>query len=132
VSMKIDAKEVETVLLDCLFKPEELVGGKPPSDAVLVEGITSKFGFHPGRLESHKGRIKAWLAALPPQFRKNSGGGWSFLNACMDADDNQWGEHRDVENLFSLGIGCGLAECQIPREMWRLFPGGMPYYAVNV
>jgi len=40
--------------------------------------------------------------------------------------------HQIVEELFCLAMGLGLAECQLPREMWSMFPGGMPYYVINV
>lgn len=87
-------------------------------------------GFHPERLESHKQEIKNLLMGLPRQFREKEGGGWSFLQACMDKDGNQWGEHKDVEALVCLGIATGQAKFQLPRDMWKVLPGGMPYFVV--
>lgn len=130
--MTINATALEAVFLDCLFKDEEIADGKPPEGAVLVEGVQGKFGFHPQRLESHREEVQAWLAALPHEFRAKEGGGWSFLNACMDEDGDQWGEHRNMEQLFCLGMGLGLAKCLMPRDMWSVLPGGMPYYSVDV
>ena len=130
--MKIDASEVEKTLRDCLFLDSELVDGKVPEGAVIVDGIMNEWGFNPARLENHREQVKTWLAALPPQFRRSSGGGWSFLNACMTDEDEQWGEHPDMDNLFSLGIGLGLVKCSMPRDLWHILPGGMPYYTVEM
>ena len=124
--MKIDPSQIETVLRDCLFDPAEST-----SDAVVVEGIRATFHFHPRRLESHAPQIQRWLMALPHGFRRHEGGGWTFLNACMDEDGNQWGEHRDMDVLFSLGLGLGLVKPVLPREMWDVLPGGMPYYVIE-
>ena len=128
--MTIDATKLQSQFLDCLFSPEEIIDGKPPVDAVIVEGVIRKYGLHPQRMESHRSEVQVWLAALPHEFRSKEGGGWSFLKACMDEDGNQWGEHVSMEQLFVLGMGLRLAKCLLPREMWSVLPGGMPYYSV--
>ncbi|MCK5009904.1 MAG: hypothetical protein KAS98_05420 [Deltaproteobacteria bacterium] len=131
----IDPQEVEEVLRSCLYKEKEIEGAdNVPADAVIVEGINSKFGFHPGRLEKQRTKVTEWLKALPHQFRKGVGGdGWSFLNACKQENGVQWaGLHENMEQLFCLGMGLRLVECQTPREMWSSLPGGMPYYVINV
>lgn len=123
----IDAQELETVFISCLFTDDE-----PIEDAVEVEGIMARFGFHPGRLEASREQVKGWLAQLPDSFHKHSGGGMSFLNACMTRDDEHWGEHPSMDRLFCLGIGLGMAKCLMPREVWSALPGGMPYYMVDL
>ena len=40
--------------------------------------------------------------------------------------------HMTVESLLCLGIGLDLAEWCLPKEMWSLMPGGMPYVVVKV
>jgi hypothetical protein len=130
--MTIDATEVNAAFLDSLFLDTEIVNGKPPVDAVIVEGVRGKYGFHFQRLGSHRSQVQAWLALLPVEFRANGGGGWSFLNACQTHDGEQWGEHRDMEELFALAIGLGLARWVMPREMWAVLPGGMPYVSIDV
>ena len=130
----IDAGAVETAFMDCLFRDEEIVDGKPTSEPVVVAAITSKFGFQPERLESHRKEVSGWLLMLPLEFQKSGGGGgWTFLNACNDRNGVQWtGLHQRMEQLFALGIGLGVASWLLPRDMWEVLPGGMPYVAVNV
>lgn len=132
----IDPQAVEEAFLKCLYEPEEIKDfkeGEVPEGVVLVEGIQGKFGFHPGRLEEQRSKVNEWLRALPHQFRRNVGGGWSFLEACNQENGIQWtGLHQRMEQLFSLGLGLKLVELQMPREMWRILPGGMPYYVINV
>lgn len=132
--LTISAEAVEVAFLDCLYKQEELEElppGEVPVGVVAVEGIVGKYGFHPERLESKRPAVLTWLQALPTEFHKTGGGGWSFLNACNQADGRQWtGMHRRMEQLFCLAVGLGLAECQLPREAWSALPGGMPYYVV--
>lgn len=131
VTKHIDSEAVEVVFISCLFKVEEVPDGKPPDDAVIAEGIMHKVAFHRARLESNRQKVSDWLALLPKEFRKDGGGGWSFLNACVEVDGTQWtGLHQRMDQLFTLGIGLGLAKWQLPRAMWRILPGGMPYVEI--
>lgn len=126
--MELTSENVESIFMDCLFRDNE-----DTSDPAIAEGITSNFGFHKERLKSHKEDISAMLLQLPLPFQKNGGGGggWTFLNACDNAKGEQWtGLHSIMEQLFSLGQACGKVECLIPRDMWSVLPGGMPYYSV--
>ena len=59
------------------------------------------------------------------------GGGWSFLQACVDKNGNHWGEHSNMEELFCLGIAIGKVESLLPRDMWKVLPGGVPYYVIH-
>ena len=131
--MELTQKNVETVLKDCLYTDEEVSNGEVPKECVKVEGITVNFGFHPERLASHREDIRSMLADLATEFRENMGGGWSFLNACIrQHDGEQWGEHRDMEQLFCLGIGLGIAKWLLPKNMWDVLPNGMPYVSITV
>lgn len=124
-SEKISAKEVRALLLSCLFKE-----GEDTTNYVPAEGILSRLGFHPERLEQARPQVVAWLNLLPDNFKEEGGGGMSFLAACMDKNGVHWGEHQSMEQLFLLGIGLGLVKCLLPRDMWQVLPGGMPYYVV--
>ncbi len=127
----INPDAVEDAFCDCLFRPDEIIEDKVPDNAVLVEAIQGRFGFHPGRLQTHANEVRAWLSLLPHQFRKDGGGGWSFLNACEQADGEQWtGLHQRMDQLFALGIALGMARMLTPRDMWEIFPGGMPYLEI--
>ncbi len=75
--------------------------------------------------------MREFLLALPDSFQASGGGGMSFLNACMDRNGVQWGEHRDIEQLFCLGTALKLCSLCLPRDMWDALPGGMPYYVVK-
>lgn len=131
----ISSARVEEIFLDCLYKPEEMEGleeGEAPEGCVIVEGILSRFGLHPERLESHRAEVTEMLMNLPVGFRKSSGGGWSFLQGCQDRNDVQWtGFHMIVSQLFVLGMGLGLVSYLLPREMWSAFPGSMPYLVID-
>lgn len=127
MSAVLTAERVNEIFLDCLFRD-----GENTSNHVMAEGIVTNVGFHPDRLNSHKDEVVAMLDELPDEFKKSGGGGWSFLNACDDKHGNQWtGLHQTMEQLFLLGIALGKVKCQLPREMWSVLPGGMPYYVIN-
>jgi hypothetical protein len=128
----ISAQKVNEFILDSLFKDEEVVDGQIPANAVLVEGIKMKIGFHKERLESHREEIKQFLNCLPEKFHLAGGGGASFLEAPMDKDGHHWGEHESVDELFMLGQGLGYVKCLLPRNLWNSLPGGMPYYQINL
>jgi hypothetical protein len=125
--MKLTAKNVEEVFKDCLFYDLE-----DTSNAVLVDGVTGKFGFNPDRLKEHEKNITSLLNGLPKEFKRDSGGGWSFLNACNDKDGNQWtGLHLIMEQLVVLGIATKKVEFTLPKDMWSILPGGMPYFTIE-
>jgi hypothetical protein len=123
----LTAKDVKTVMMDCLFHD-----GEPHDNAVLVEGVTRNFGLHPDRLKKNSDRIKQMLMELPATFFKDTGGGWSFLNAVYDRYNIQWAEHKDVESLVVLGIAIGVVKYCAPRDLWSAFPGGVPYFVVDL
>lgn len=123
----IDRERLEEVMLACLYQDDEIEDPSVvPEGAIIVEGLTTSFGFHPGRVAQHADEIRAMVAKLAEEF--HSGGGWSFLNMCTDGDGNQWTDfHRDQEHLTVLGIAAGHMKYCLPRELWSALPGGMPY-----
>ncbi len=122
----LNPERVNQIFLECLF-----AGDEDTSKMIQAEGITNTTGFHPGRLQSHKVEIETLLGELPEQFKESVDGGWSFLNACNDKHGNQWtGLHQRMEQLFQLGIGIGRVKPLLPKEMWNVLPGGMPYYVI--
>jgi hypothetical protein len=135
----ISSERVSEIFHDVLYTTDEVLAvpqGDAPEGAVVVEGVMTKFGLHPQRLESHRDEVTHMLQALPMEFRSvavGGGGGWSFLNACQDANDHQWtGMHQVMDELFVLGQGLGLVSYLMPRDMWDAMPGGMPYVMVSV
>lgn len=129
---KLSADAVTAVMKRVLFTDAELAaaGGGVPDGAVIVDGLVRKFGFHPARVAAEKPAIDSLLAELPDNFKLNGGGGWSFLNGCMDRDGQQWGEQRDVEALVCLGIGAGSASW-VMKDMANVLPGGVPYFETH-
>jgi hypothetical protein len=127
VGEKLTAKRVEEIILDCLFRE-----GEPTESRVEVEVVMARLGFHPERVESHREEIREMLAELPESFREEVGGGWSFLQACETKDGKHWGEHSNIDQLLALGIATGQAKILMPRDMWGIFPGGMPYFAIKI
>jgi len=121
------SERLDTILDNVLFRDDEIVNGELPESAVLVDGLMHKFGFHALRLESHRDEIKEIMRQMPKQFFRDSGGGWSTLNLCMTEGGEQWGEHRNVELLVAFAVGLKLASYLMPRDTWKIFPGGMPY-----
>lgn len=117
--MKLTEQNVETLFAKCLKDRGELVEGIVGSAALDVAGVEDD--------------IAAMLSALPDEFQAGgASGGWSFLNACMTKDGEQWtGLHQTMDKLFMLGIAAGKARWLLPREMWSALPGGMPYVSVN-
>ncbi len=124
--MKLTAENVSNTIKDCLFK-----GGETHINPVIAEGFMMKFGFNPDRLKSHEQDIIDMLTDLPIEFQRTGGGGMSFLNACMTKDGQQWGEHSNIDELVCLGMAIGKASFPLPRDMWAVLPGAMPYIVVN-
>lgn len=128
----ISADRVTEIFLDCLFKENELKDGKPMvGDFIPVEGVVTHVGFHPGRIHEYEAEILVMLMNLPITFRKSEGGGWTFLNAYQDLNNEQWtGLHKVMDQLLCLGLAIKRAEYMLPRELWAPLPGGVPYFCV--
>ena len=124
--MKLNSETVREIFLDCLFKENE-----NRYNAIMAAGITFSVGFNPIRLNKHKEDIVQLLDNLKDEFKQDLGGGYSFLEACFDKHGNHWGEHRNVEELFLLGIAIDKVEYLLPRELWMTLPGGVPYLVIK-
>lgn len=118
-----NAQKVSTLLKACLFNPDTDV----TIGVVPVEGITREFIFDVGRLEENRAAILEQIDALPWEFAN----GWSFLNACINKNGDQWGEHYNVEELMVLGIAIDKIEICLPKQFWAILPGGVPYFQVK-
>ena len=134
VSMELTVENVRETTLSCLWgetdRPIADIDDAPDG-AVVVQGIVRSYVFRRDRIEEQDGRIGAMLAQLPDSFMETKGGGWSFLNACIRQDNQQWADlHTDMEALFALGIAANKARWCFPREMWSALYGGMPYVIV--
>ena len=126
---ELSGHTIRAILLDCLFKPEELPDPtQPPPGAVIVEGLVNKFGLHPERLEKHRATVVALIAELPAKFKD----GASFLEMTNDRHGRQWTDfHRDMEALLVLGLGLKLMVLPLPDPLtWGIMPGGLPYVKV--
>lgn len=124
--MELTAINVNKIFEDCLFKTEP----KPGTKFIHAQGIVANVGFDPNKIEFYANDIKQLLDNLNENFNESSGGGWSFLEACMTKDNVHWGEHKSVEQLMLLGIASGWVKYLFPREMWNILAGGMPCFVV--
>ena len=124
--MKLTAKNVHDIFMNCLFKDTPKAGTK----YLPAEGLTTNVGFNTDKINKYANDIKSLLNELPETFRENVGGGWSFLEAYLDKDGNHWGEHTHIQELLLLGIASGYAKYLLPRELWTVLPGGVPYFVV--
>lgn len=118
------AKKVRELITSTIAKPGE--------SHLQVDGIMNNFAFDVQKIDEHKEEITELVKLMPETFRKSEGGGWSFLNLCMDKDGNQWGEHSDMEALTCLAIAAGIGSYLLPREMWKALPGSVPYIAFDI
>jgi hypothetical protein len=124
--MELTAQNVSETFMNCLFKEGESTDG-----CIIAAGVMTKVGFHPERLEEAVPKIEAMVNELPDDFKPDGGGGMSFLNACVDKNGNHWAEHSTIDQLVCLGIASGKLQYLMPREMWSVLPGGMPYLVVS-
>lgn len=123
----IEVFKVNEAFLESLYKEDEISNEKePPVGCVQVNGVSGNFGFHPERLEEQREKVEGWLSELPSEFKE----GWTFLNGCMQSDGVQWGEQTNVDQLFTMSIGLKLGTYLGARELWSMFPGGVPYFQI--
>lgn len=122
---KLTVNAVETIFVECLTNENNpnMIGCTP---------VVHKCIFDKAKIENKSDEILGLLMELPAEFRRSSGGGYSFLMACNDINGNQWtGLHVNMEKLFALGMAAGHVEHLMPQEMWAILPGGVPYFVIN-
>lgn len=125
--MKLTAENVHTTFLNCLFKENE-----DTECYKLGDGINTKVGFNPERLKESETDIIEMLNCLPDSFKLNGGGGMSFLNMCEDKDGVQWTDfHKTMDELVCLGLASEKLSYLMPRDYWKILPGGMPYLVIS-
>jgi len=125
--MKLTSENVHETFMDCLFKD-----GESTENHVVSRGVMNNVGFHPQRLEKHRHIIAEMCEELSDEFKEKGGGGMSFLNMCIDRNGRQWADlHQTMDELITLGMATGKMCFLMPREMWNMFPGGMPYVVVK-
>jgi hypothetical protein len=125
--MELTAQNVHDTFLECLFQE-----GEDRSIHKLAEGVVFSAGFNPDRLSLKEADITSMLNELPSEFHSNGGGGMSFLNMCIHKNGEQWADlHQTMDELVCLGLAIGRIAFLMPREMWEMLPGGMPYIVVK-
>ena len=129
--MELTADNVNKLFVGSMFG-EGVDQATMEETAIRVSGITSNVGFDPEKIAANKSNIHAMLEQLPDEFMVGKGGGMSFLQMCQTKTGQQWGEHRNMEQLAMLGMAAGYVELCLPREMWSALPGGMPYFTINL
>lgn len=129
--MELTSENVERVVHDCLYSDPSLT--EAPPDAILADGVVTQFGFDPAKLATHLDDITSMLGQLPKEFMVDGGGGASFLMAFQRADGQSWTDmHANIEALFCLGLATGKVQYSLPRDIWALLPGGVPYLTVDL
>lgn len=130
----LTARAVEQTFINCLSGHTDLTN---PDITIMVEGIVTKVAFSRAKIGIFHETIRDYLMQLPAGFLvsgkdyEGAVGGWSFLQMCVDRDENQWGEHPDMERLCMLGIAAGMIKWCAPRPFWSALPGGMPYLVID-
>ena len=118
--MKLTAENVDKVFKECNV-----------DKGIKVSVLKRDLFFDEIKLSEQQENIKDMANQLPSSFLTSGGGGMSFLNACIDKDNCQWGEQINVARLLGLGLAIKYIDYCFPEEMWNILPGGMPYFTVK-
>lgn len=120
--MQLTHQNVEEVFEDCMADNLEYT----------IKGVLITAAFNREKIAEHEQNIMQMLMQLPKEFHRPGGCGWSFLNMCIDKNGNLWTVyHRTQDKLVCLGLAIGAVEFVMPRDLWKVFPGGMPYIVIN-
>lgn len=119
------ARRVTAVLRRCLIQHLEADNRDVLADALIVEGLTSKFAFNKQRLAKHR----AVIAGLCEELQAtNQPEGISFSQLGRTRNGKPWGERLETEYLLALALATGQATIfPAQRSDWATCPGGLPY-----
>ncbi len=79
---KLTAKNVENIFINCCSSGFN-------NDSIAGKGVLSRYFFNRKKINAAKNIIVSFLKQLPDEFQQSKGGGWSFLNAYVDKNNNQ-------------------------------------------
>ena len=117
--IELTPENVQAIFIRSIDGKGETIEGVMSATPLLVSSDDAKL-------------VSELLDQLPAEFHEKTGGGWSFLNACNNRDGQQWtGLHETMEKLVMLGLATGHVAFLMPRDMWSVLPGGMPYFVIR-
>ena len=120
------SQSVEYIFLDCISKNQQ-----SNLDTVYIEGVYLKVKFDIDKLNHYNTDISEILENIHTNFKINIGGGWSFLNFCLDKNSEQWTDlHHIADKLLVLGLATKKISYLLPKEFWKEMPGGLPYIVI--
>lgn len=123
--MRLTAENVEAIFSYCLTTKAAA------KSSTAVTGVRLGGRFDDEKLKQHEADIYAMLMQTPREFHRPGGGGWSFLNLCIDNNGRQWCDlHKTMDKLVCLGLAIGAVEFLLQRDLWKVFPGDMPYLVI--
>ena len=123
--IELTPDNVNSIFDECKCIPDKL-GSR------AFEGVMNTHVYDTDKISENREQIKSLLMQLPDDFMKSKGGGWSFLNMCVRKDGLQWtGFHAIVEKLMTLGMAAGYVYFLLPKNLWHILPGQMPYIVIN-
>lgn len=128
------ASNVNRIFNECLCTSETDVIAHPGNYEVIEDMRNTEvvYFLEKEKLLKNKGLIQRILVEMSDVFKESGGGGCSFLVLCETKDGEQWtGLHETMAKLLYLGLGTGLMEYNLPRNVWRALPGGMPYVLIK-
>ena len=125
---RVNANDVRELYRSCLLTDDEVKDDMPTVDFIFGEGVMSISVFNSDRIENAKEKISLLFDKIIPDGCDNI----SFLNLCVDKNDNLWtGEHSTVDLLVQLGVASGEISYLVPRKEWKGLPGEMPIIVRN-
>lgn len=121
------AELVHETFRKCLFDE-----GEDTNSSIIVEGITTKYGFNPKKIKENKDQIKEIVNELPEQFKL----GYTFLHMCLNKEGQHkegqhWGEQHTCELLMVMAVAADIMAYCLPRNKWDMFPGDVPYVIIK-
>lgn len=110
---------------------ESSLADSAEGDGVLiVKGTINNYAFNKQVLAHFRDDVVKMLDQLDDSFMDDAGGGMSLMNMVATKNGEHWGEQPTADALFAMANGLGLAHFSLPREMWHILPGSMPYVTV--
>ncbi len=115
--MKLTSQNVENLFKQCLSEK-----------GTLIEGIIVQAKLD---VSKHIEDITSLLSQLPDEYYESKGKGWSFYNAHIAKDGNEWsGMASTTEKLIVLGIAAHKIKYISSPKLWLTLPGEIPYFVI--
>lgn len=122
-SLVITGERINEIYEDTLLRDSDFDEEGLKDDYLVGEGLNKVSYFSATRMGQYMEELDGYISSL-----KNIDTAPSLSELAHLEDDSMWTESvEDLDTLLQVGIAAGMLFMPLPKDTWKLLPGGLPF-----